>query len=408
MKFGLRSVLLSTCASLVLLDAFIIPDVLLHATWPAFQLSDFLLPIGLLIVAPSLKELLSKRWVLWVGAFSLFMLIPMAINGRIGVYNDYFELYKMFKIGGLFILFQGIPQEKFRTFITASFIGLVIINVLHFYNVFNINQLLISLYGDSIHFQLFGKDSLGNPAVKRMLGTMGNPNTNALLFLFFTVYFFPNERNRVNWVLFCISLFMVFLCQSRTSLIATTIVLIALLYATKKDGIKASIGKISMTIGLYFVAMMLATSFFKYTAYSNSLIDGSALYSSSLRSRWESWGILWEMICTKPIFGYGPYKEYFVKMHLYSENEYLLMWWRYGILGLLFYLGLFILPLWEFLKTKMSNERLRAAIFIGVMLVTALTNNPLTERSISILFIFMVAGGFPQHLTYEKTVAHRK
>lgn len=407
MKPGLRSALASTCAAIMLLDAFVIPDIHLSANWPAFQLSDFLLPLGLLIIAPSFKEMLAKWWVLWVGAFSLYMLIPMAINGRMGVYNDYFELYKMCKIGGLYLLFLSLPQEKLRTFITVSFIGLVIINVLHFYNVFNINQLLISLYGDSIHFELFGKDSLGNPAVKRMLGTMGNPNTNALLFLFFAVYFFPHERNRAHWMLFYLALCMVFLCQSRTSLIATAIVLFAFLYVTKKDGIKAAIGKICLSVGIYFVATMLATSFFKYTAYSNSLMDGSALYSSSLRSRWESWGILWKMICAKPIFGYGPYKEYFVKMKLYSENEYLLMWWRYGVVGLLFYLGLYILPLWEFIRKKMRIEHLRAAIIIGVMLVTALTNNPLTERSISILFIFMLAGGFTQQSTYEKTVAHR-
>jgi O-antigen ligase len=239
-----------------------------------------------------------------------------------------------------------------------------------------------------------------------MLGTMGNPNTNAWLFLFFTVYFLPIEKKREHWALCYTALFMVFLCQSRTSLIAAGLVVGAMLFLTKNDGLKASVWKVVSSIGLYVLATMIATSFFQYTSYSNSLMDGSALYSTSLRSRWESWSILWEMIKTKPLFGFGPYKSYFTAHQLYSENEYLLMWWRYGIVGLLFYLGLFLLPFWELFRRKFDTHAGKAMIMIGVMLIAALTNNPLTERSISVLFIFLLASGLPKSKEHEKTLAH--
>ena len=394
------------CAALVLLDAFFIPDIRISSKLPAFQLTDFLLPIIGLLLYPRLPQVRKEWWFLWIALFAGYMLLPILINGRIKQWNDYFELYRVIKLGVIFLLFRFIQSKQLHPAILGSFMVLLLINVLHLYNVFNINELLTHTYGDSIHFKLFGRDSLGNPAVKRMLGTMGNPNTNALLFLFFTVYFLPIEKKREQWALCYTALFMVFLCQSRTSLIAAGLVVGAMLFLTKKDGVKAAVWKVVSSIGLYVLATMIATSFFKYSSYSNSLVDGSALYSASLRSRWESWNILWDMIKTKPLFGFGPYKSYFTAHQLYSENEYLLIWWRYGIFGLLFYLGLFLLPFWELFRRKFDAHAGKAMIMIGVMLIAALTNNPLTERSISVLFIFLLASGLPKSKEHEKTLAH--
>ena len=393
-------------AALVLLDAFFIPDIRISSQLPAFQLTDFLLPIIGLLLYPKLPLVRKEWWFLWIALFAGYMLLPILINGRIKQWNDYLELYRVLKLGVIFLLFRFIQPKQLHPLIVGIFMVLLLINVLHLYNVFNINELLTYTYGDSIHFKLFGRDSLGNPAVKRMLGTMGNPNTNALLFLFFTVYFLPIEKKREHWALCYTALFMVFLCQSRTSLIAAGLVVGAMLFLTKKDGLKAAVWKVVTSIGLYVLATMIATSFFKYSSYSNSLMDGSALYSTSLRSRWESWNILWDMIKTKPIFGFGPYKSYFTVNQLYSENEYLLIWWRYGIFGLLFYLGIFLLPFWEMFRRKFDAHAGKAMIMIGVMLIAALTNNPLTERSISVLFIFLLASGLPKSKEHEKTLAH--
>lgn len=391
---------------LVLLDAFVIPDLRISSHLPAFQLTDFLLPIIGLLLLPKIAHVKKEWWFLWIAIFAGYMVLPILINGRIKQLNDYFELYKVLKLGVIFLLFRFIRTESLNTLIAGSFIALALINVLHLYNVFNINDLLTYTYGDSIHFKLFGRDSLGNPAVKRMLGTMGNPNTNALLFLFFTVYFMPLEKNRTHRILYFTALFMVFLCQSRTSLLAAGLVIGAMIFLTQKDGVKSAVWKIAISVGLYGLATMLATSFFKYSSYSNSLIDGSALYSTSLRSRWETWGILWDMIKTKPLFGFGPYKSYFTTHQLFAENEYLLIWWRFGIFGLLIYLGLFILPFWELFRRKFDTHSGKAMIMIGIMLISALTNHPLTERSISVLFIFMLAAGLPKTKEHEKALAH--
>jgi hypothetical protein len=64
------------------------------------------------------------------------------------------------------------------------------------------------------------------------------------------------------------------------------------------------------------------------------------------------------------------------------------------------------LPFWELFRRKFDAHSVKAMIMIGVMLIAALTNNPLTERTISVLFVFILASGLPKSKEHEKTLAH--
>ena len=96
------------------------------------------------------------------------------------------------------------------------------------------------------------------------------------------------------------------------------------------------------------------------------------------------------MIVKHPIFGYGPNKNFFYANHIYSENEYLLMTWRYGIIGLLFYLSIFIYPLLKFWG-KAKPYAIQAILLILLVTISALTNNPFTEKNISLIYIFGIS-----------------
>jgi hypothetical protein len=149
---------------------------------------------------------------------------------------------------------------------------------------------------------------------------------------------------------------------------------------------------------------MLATSFFQFTSYNNSLLDGTAFHSGSARGRLETWKMLGKMITEEPLFGHGPYKEFFYQNKIYSENEYILMTWRYGILGLLIYLSIFLIPF----KKLVSSENeipLKGSLMLIMMLVSAITNNPLTERNIELLFCIGIAWIFQRHQTKESEYA---
>ena len=147
---------------------------------------------------------------------------------------------------------------------------------------------------------------------------------------------------------------------------------------------------------------MLVTSFFKYNSYNNSLLDGTAFHSGSVRGRWESWELLWNMIIKHPIFGYGPNKNFFYVNRIYSENEYLLMTWRYGIIGLLFYLSIFTYPFIKFIK-KIEPYTIQAVLLILLMSISALTNNPLTEKNMMLVYIFGMSWAFNN---YDKKESH--
>lgn len=403
MNPGLQHRMVYFLAVLVLLDAFVIPDLRFSNQLPAFQITDFLWPLAILLILTNPRKVKINLWLLWLGLFSIYLVLPIALNDRLGEINDWFEIYKALKLGGLFLLFSYASTLDFTGFIRASFIGLVAINLLHFFDVLNFNHGMQEVYGSSIHWEFFGKDSEGNPAVKRMLGTLGNPNSNALLFLFFAVFFIPQENSWKAKAWFFSALLMVFMCQSRTSLLGCGAVIIYLLIVQYKQGNRYLLWQIPlMTAAVYCIGLMLSTSFFQYTGYSDSLLNGSAIHSNSLRSRWETWGILWDMIQAKPWFGYGPFKSFFSENHLYAENEYLLMWWRYGLFGLIFYLGILVIPFSLLLSKFTEPKNKRFVVFSAVMLLAALTNNPLTERSIGMLFVFLLA------LVYHKTNLHEK
>ena len=66
-----------------------------------------------------------------------------------------------------------------------------------------------------------------------------------------------------------------------------------------------------------------------------------------------------------------------------------------------------LIPFWEMIRRKVTYSMLRAILFIGVMVITALTNNPLNERSICLLFIYLLATGLQNSAQHEETPAYR-
>jgi len=86
----------------------------------------------------------------------------------------------------------------------------------------------------------------------------------------------------------------------------------------------------------------------------------------------------------------------------------LLMWWRYGLFGIIFYLGILLIPLRLLLRNFAELKHQRYVVFSAVMFLAALTNNPLTERSIGMLFVFLVALAYHEWNLHEKTALDRQ
>lgn len=308
-----------------------------------------------------------------------WMCVSIAANGRIGVLNDWFEIIKELKYLGLVCFFATIVSGTvLNRGIEITFYFMLVVNGLHYFNVFNINQLIIDVYEGGIHIELFGLNSLGEPGAKRMVGVYRNPNINAILFSFYAIWYFPVKWKGRGSVLFLISMLCFFLCQSRTGLIAfgAWFILGMILY---RFAIKQVLTTILATTGTYGLAYGLDSSYFA-SAFSTNVAE-----LGSVRGRLETWRMLGNMIKKKPWLGHGPFKQYFYDNELYAESEYVLQTWRYGIPGLSLLLVKLIYPLIALKKWIQKDSVKKLFLFTVVILITSLTNNPLQDRNILVL-----------------------
>jgi len=363
---------------LVLLSTFILPPIR-FADLPSLQLVDFIWPFLFVpLYRRSAPRDLSK-YIILIALVMVWMCVSIAANGRIGVLNDWFEIIKELKYLGLVCFFATIVSGTvLNRGIEITFYFMLVVNGLHYFNVFNINQLIIDVYEGGIHIELFGLNSLGEPGAKRMVGVYRNPNINAILFSFYAIWYFPVKWKGRGSVLFLLSLLCFFLCQSRTGLIAfgAWFILGMILY---RFAIKQVLTTILAAIGTYGLAYGLDSSYFA-SAFSTNVAE-----LGSVRGRLETWRMLGNMIKKKPWLGHGPFKQYFYDNELYAESEYVLQTWRYGIPGLSLLLVKLIYPLIALKKWIQKDSVKKLFLFTVVILITSLTNNPLQDRNILVL-----------------------
>lgn len=376
---------------ILLISVLFIPELQIKAGWPAIQVADFLLPLVGITLLIRFKSIHFHWYWLIILAFCLYIPITMYLNGRSGVIADYFEVYKLIKFSLLVLFFTLLDFKHFSCqWFKPIFVLLAIINLAHFFNLFQINDLLSDIYG-GVHREFFGLDSLKHPATKRMIGLSSSPNINAVILLFFALYFLPLkfERSKLLWFLSAILLML--MCQSRTAIVAFMGILIVIAVLKLSDwSLKQWSVLLLSLVGLYFLSWALVTNFFSFTSYSNNVVSNSAM------GRLETWAYLFDMIKERPIFGYGVNKQYFYERKLYSENEYILMWWRYGIIGLTLYLGMFLYPLWNYFKRRKEDGLFKKGLlFFAVIMTVALTNNPFQDKTVMILIAAMLGMSWP-------------
>lgn len=351
---------------------------------------DFIMPFVILFVIYRRRDYLRYKYGLFLLIFSAYILFTIAINGRLWSLRDYFEIYKMLKFLFL-VLFARTLFEKYKKefdiIVSISFVILLLMNLAHYFNLFGFNYYIEPYYATTeIHLSTFGLDSLGNPAVRRMIGTLGNPNDNAILFLFYFSYFlsrtvsFGINRNQIFMYL---SFLCVVLTQSRTGFIAGLTVYIVWSILTHQSK-KVSTINISCFIATFFIAFTFSPLSLDY--YANT--SPNLAKNNSVMGRIEMWEHLIGMIKHKPIFGYGPNKDYFYDNGLYPESEYVLYLWRYGIVGLFLYIGWIFLPIYK--KFKELKNGIFYLLFAMVIGMNAITNCPLSSPKIHALFALTI------------------
>lgn len=352
------------------------------------RFEDLLLPFIVLVLLPEIK-LLKNWYFLIIFSWAGYGVLSMAINGRLSVINDYFELYKLLKYVAFVILFYSVFKlnVSFYTPVVIVFLVLLVFNMFHFYNFFHFNELVMPKFATNpLQLSTFGLDSLDRPTTKRIIGTMGNPNINGILFSFFAVYFMRFlSFAKWHWgkIYFILAIALILLTQARTSMLAIGIALMVYLFLAKLSW--QTILKICGAIALSVLVVRFMDEF-SLGYVTNAKLNITE--NGSLRGRLDVWKELWSMIKEKPIFGYGINKNYFYAHHLYSENEFVLIVWRFGFIGLFFYLAMLIAPL-RYLRNSSAMKSEKSRFFMLILIVyfvNALTNNPLSDPVLQVLF----------------------
>jgi hypothetical protein len=376
-----------------------------------FQSVDFLMPVMFAII---IINKWYKNWNLHYVKLLLFIipviLVSIFLNHQYKAINDYFEVYRVITFLLVFIFFKEIYKPKwFGVTWDTLFVILLIFNFLHFHNLFHFNQVVMPVYcgEDNHHLTFFGFNSLMQPSTKRMLGTLANPNNNAILFILFTIRYFPKiQWSKKEIIFFFAGLIAILATQSRTGFLAFGAVFCANYCCAKIKWkhIIIQFASVCVVSWIFLNFNFIGNDYYSNNV-SNEVINNNSDYlltlansdvfaSSSVHGRLQVWRELAVQALQKPLFGHAPQKNYFYANHLYADNGYILWAWRYGIIGLAAFIAIFLLPVKKIIQNVRSSiEAKHFLLVIITFIITNLTNCPLSNTTLSLLF-FIFAGTF--------------
>jgi hypothetical protein len=373
----------------------------------------------LLLLFVLLKFIIQKPTILPFVKFSIlvsfYFCLTILINPNRLIFNEYFEVLKMVRFAAIITLaFQVLTNELFNLdkIIKRIFIGLVVINLFHYFNIFYFNTYIEPFFDtDGIDLHYFGLNTDGLPAAKRMLGTLGNPNNNSVLFLFFSSYFLATNTlesivdYKRNYP-FYLSFIMILFCQSRTGII-TVLVLLLFFIIFNRIRLKLILKFLFSLLVISSFVFLLDTKSFSYftnteisTVQSQPIINNSEIISSesskshvpeiltnnslstntSIKGRLDMWKILIDMIYEKPLFGWGPNKNYIYSHNIYPESEVIFLIWKYGFIGFLLFSLLLLYPIIKSINF-LKHNKFYLYILI-VIFISGITNSPLSNPRI--------------------------
>ncbi|MBP1673483.1 MAG: hypothetical protein H6Q25_1298 [Bacteroidetes bacterium] len=384
--------------------------------FPGFQFKlqfiDFFIPFMLFWLIWKKYRLFKLVYVKNLIVFIGVIIFSILLNFRHNSFNDLFEVYDIVKYIVVFLVFKEIYQPQIKQLaIDIAFVLLIVFNLMHYHDIFGFNEHIMPLYcGEhSIHLLTFGYNSIGEPATKRMLGLIGNPNNNAILFMIFLIHYLPKKGwSTKEMLFFYAAVIAVSACQSRTGIIAFAAIFVVNFIIVKWKWWK-------IAIHTFFVVLLLLL-FFNLEAFSEylhldflarkkqnkdyimSLFNDEAFQGNSWQKRLEIWEDLLLESSKKPIFGHGPRKNHFYSSQLYSENEYVLILWRFGIIGLFFYLCIYLIPIKQTLKLARSEiDSKNILLLIGLFLITSITNVPLSNTILAPFFFLLMGSYYATH-----------
>ncbi len=321
-------------------------------------------------------------------------------------FRDYFEVIKIIKLGLILVIVYNLEIEKpsfmlFLHLLLACITISAIIGFLEYYSIFSFDKMVAPLFANT---QL---DAVN----LRMLGTYGNPNsfgatltigclTAGILFLF--------SRKILMRIYYLIALGILtwglVLTGSRTAVVTLAATLFLLLLVNRKR-LHLSWFAIITTVLFVLAIFVTALHFLSPKIVTRYQSGVNLTEDQSFLMRLLVWKYNLMAFLNSPVLGWGPAKYV---MSTLVDNEYILMLRRYGVLGFIPYISIYLIPLLYSYKALSKSNALNIwgqLILIGtfVILLTNLTNTVLMDIQTTDYW-FLLLGLFFN--LYKKTELH--
>jgi O-antigen ligase len=337
--------------------------------------------------------------------FLLFVFILLAqlvsillSNTSVSFLVDLAELYRYILFGLAFCagywVFQSLNTSSMSIAVLGVFFFVLAICVVQY------------LFGPSMAYYLFSGRSveiINEQFVVRIIGTLGNPNYLGFLSVAFSYWALAKvalDRNFNYLVVFTLAVGMLLFSQSRTAVLVFLMIGSIFLFgvfvsSSFKFGQKIKLFGLSFLIAMFSAIVFYGDGFVVFAYLQSgfrSVVENGLENQSSFGARLEIWNWYLGMIVQEPWFGFGPSKGFF--LYDFADNNFLLIMFRYGLVGLLCILLLWCSILWRLGRISLATKDPLAVFSLamgGCLMLSSVTADALDNFRISATF-FLLAG----------------
>jgi len=389
--------------AILIISSILLPPARIPGSFPDVRIEEFVIylffPILLFYIKPleisDIKNLLLAM-ILYAGCIFVSIFHSVYFLGIHSGLKDFFEIAKIGKYVLILLVIYNLDLtydqlRKLFYIILGSIVVSAIIGFFEYFSILSFDKVVAPLYAES---QLWSVNM-------RMLGTYSNPNSygatlniGCVLAALLIFYSSKQSTRLISYLLLGFLLWSVTLTGSRTATVTVICSLILLAYLNRKQFNRSWLG---VFLFFFFLSIIMALSFsgltHKVAARYKSGIDLATDQSWLMRLMVWKYNLL--AFINSPVWGWGPAKYVITGI---VDNEYILTLRRYGIIGFIPYIFIYLVPLYHSFRMQAKEQTVQLwsqLVLIGIIvfMVTNLTNTVLNNLQ-TMDYWFLILGLF--------------
>lgn len=391
----------------ILFFLFLTPSIRIVNGLPAIRLEELFILIILLILFFRLLKgktvifYFGIRQILLLGfmfiiVFSIFIGTIKGFNNSVFELNEVIKILKTFIISIIALTVFGLSNNKnyeinkLLDYILVLSVLLSILVIQQYYNIFGLNSYYIQHVAPTQYRTL-----MGNYSTPRPVGMTGNPNVLGFIFtltsLISTFCIFARKEKVKYILIFFVNLLVLFITLSRSSLVAFIggFLIIIFIAAIVKGLFKLDIKRISSMVLLILFIVASTNLLLKNTNFEENILwRFESLLTieedNSWNARVSNWNETIDLIKENPIMGVGTMSR--SSASTVVDNEWLLLLRSFGLLGVIYYVLLYLIPYIKSKKSEYKVIELSILVAMFIYMIPASAYNSL----IILPFIFII------------------